>query len=293
MSIVKSFSVGDGDMFYINHNTDNFTVIDCCLSDENRGRIVKEIKALASTKGVVRYISSHPDDDHIRGLKHLDAELNILNFYCVRNEVTKPDKTEDFTRYCQLRDSVEKVFYLSRGCKRKWLNQSDEIRKSAGINIHWPDIEDDSFRSVLDLAKKGDSPNNISSIITYGVQDGVTLMWMGDLESDFMEVIKGKLTLPKAHILFAPHHGRETGKVPQALLDTIDPQIIIIGEAPSEQLDYYSGYNTITQNSAGDIIFECLDKNVNIFVSEKDYEVYYLDDEGISSTDNYLGTLNI
>ena len=29
MSIVKSFSVGEGDMYYIVHNTDNFTVIDC------------------------------------------------------------------------------------------------------------------------------------------------------------------------------------------------------------------------------------------------------------------------
>lgn len=30
MSIVKSYAVGAGDMFYIRHNTDNFTIIDCC-----------------------------------------------------------------------------------------------------------------------------------------------------------------------------------------------------------------------------------------------------------------------
>ena len=28
MSKVKSFSVGNGDMFYIRHNSDNFTTID-------------------------------------------------------------------------------------------------------------------------------------------------------------------------------------------------------------------------------------------------------------------------
>lgn len=28
MSIIKSFSVGDGDMFYIDHNSDNFSIID-------------------------------------------------------------------------------------------------------------------------------------------------------------------------------------------------------------------------------------------------------------------------
>jgi hypothetical protein len=35
MSIVKSLSVGNGDMFYIQHGSDNFTIIDCCLSDDN------------------------------------------------------------------------------------------------------------------------------------------------------------------------------------------------------------------------------------------------------------------
>ena len=39
MSIIKSFSVCDdngeaGDMFYIKHNSSNFTIIDCCLNCE-------------------------------------------------------------------------------------------------------------------------------------------------------------------------------------------------------------------------------------------------------------------
>ena len=42
MSIVKSFSVGNGDMFYIKHNSSSFTIIDCCLSD-NREDILQEI----------------------------------------------------------------------------------------------------------------------------------------------------------------------------------------------------------------------------------------------------------
>ena len=31
MSIVKTFAVGDGDMYYIKHNSDNFSIIDCSL----------------------------------------------------------------------------------------------------------------------------------------------------------------------------------------------------------------------------------------------------------------------
>jgi hypothetical protein len=44
MVIVKSFSVGNGDMFYIKHGSDNFSIIDCCLTDENKKIIVNEIK---------------------------------------------------------------------------------------------------------------------------------------------------------------------------------------------------------------------------------------------------------
>jgi hypothetical protein len=116
---------------------------------------------------------------------------------------------------------------------------------------------------------------------------------MGDLETEFMESIQKNLSLPRAHILFAPHHGRDTGKVPEKLLKTINPEIIIIGEAPSEDLNYYVGYNTITQNSAGDIIFDCADKKIHIYVSEYDYTVDFLNDEEMTSFNYYLGTLNV
>ena len=293
MSTVKSFSVGNGDMFYINHNSKNFTIIDCCLSDENRDCIVAEVKALADANEIVRFISTHPDDDHIAGLKDLDDVLKILNFYCVQNEATKTDETDDFKRYCELRDSEKKAFYLVRGCNRKWMNQGDETRGCSGINVSWPDRENESFIDALKSAKAGESPNNISPILKYSVENGVSMMWMGDLETVFMKTINETLALPKAHILFAPHHGRDNGKVPQALLDKIAPEIIVIGEAPSEDLNYYSKYNTITQNSAGDITFECDGKKIHIFVSAKDYEVDFLDDEWQSGEDTYLGTLNI
>lgn len=53
MSIVKSFSVGNGDMFYIKHNSDNFSVIDCSINDDNLKEIIDEIKSESKTKGFV------------------------------------------------------------------------------------------------------------------------------------------------------------------------------------------------------------------------------------------------
>ena len=69
MSLVKSLSVGNGDMFYIKHNSDNFTVIDCCMDDIDKKIIVYELKKMSSSKIIKRFISTHPDYDHIRGLQ--------------------------------------------------------------------------------------------------------------------------------------------------------------------------------------------------------------------------------
>lgn len=41
MSIIKLFSVGNGDIFYIKHNIDNFSIREFCLSDDNKDDIMK------------------------------------------------------------------------------------------------------------------------------------------------------------------------------------------------------------------------------------------------------------
>lgn len=292
MSVIKSYSVGNGDMFYINHGSDNFTIIDCCIDDDTADAILDEVAALSKAKGITRFISTHPDDDHLRGLELLDARIGILNFYCVKNSVTKPEETDSFTRYCELRDS-NKAFYVSKGCTRKWMNQEGDGRGSSGINILWPKLDTQDFKDALEDAAAGESPNNISAVIQYSLNGGATVLWMGDLEAEFMEAVEGALDLSAVDILFAPHHGRDSGKIPEPLLDKLNPKIIVIGEAPSEHLNYYDGYNTITQNTAGDIHFECNERKVHIFTSNE-YEVDFLDDEEQRLKGfYYIGTLDL
>ncbi len=292
MSIVKSLSVGNGDMFYIKHGSDNFTLIDCCLDDEQKTHIVNEIKSESKGKNIIRFISTHPDDDHILGLDYLDSRMNLLNFYCVKNEATKEDETIDFQKYCELRDSEKKVFYIYKGCSRKWMNTSNEERGSSGINILWPITSNKMFQEALKNAKEGNSPNNISPIIQYSMGK-ISILWMGDLETSFMESIEDELELPVVSILFAPHHGRDSGKIPESLLNDLKPKIVIIGEAPSKNLNYYKNYDTITQNSAGDIIFDCQKNKVHIYVSNENYSVDFLENEYMNEYNYYLGTLNL
>lgn len=293
MTIVKSFSVGNGDMFYIRHASDNFSIIDCSMSSEERESIVDELKKESKDKGITRFISTHPDQDHMMGLDYLDSTMGIVNFYCVKNEATKNDETQDFIKYKELRES-DKAFYIYSNCSRKWMNEGDDERGSAGISILWPNTNNEDYQQALEDAKEGKSPNNISPIIKYSLQEGVTMLWMGDLESDFMEKIEDELSLPSTDIVFAPHHGRNSGKIPESLLAQMNPKIVIIGEAPSEHLNYYRNYNTITQNSAGHITFECVSEKVHIYVEKSSYCVDFLNNESKNDTyGSYIGTLNL
>ncbi|MGE0440852.1 MAG: MBL fold metallo-hydrolase [Gemmatimonadales bacterium] len=294
MTLIKSFAVGNGDMFYIQHNSDNFTIIDCNLPDDRADGILADVEAAKKGKGITRFISTHPDQDHIAGLVKLDNRFDLLNFYVVKNKATKAEETEDFKRYKFLRDHEKKAFYVERGCKRKWMNESNEERGSSGLNIRWPVLTNHEFKKALQEAECDGNPNNISPVIRYSVEDGASVMWMGDLETCFMENIADAFTPESAHILFAPHHGRDSGRVPGAWLDAIAPRIIVVGEAPADDLCYYAGCDTITQNSAGDITFDCITGKVRVYVSEPDYQVDCLTFEsGVPDAHGgyYIGTL--
>ncbi len=295
MTIVKSFSVGNGDMFYIKHGSDSFSIIDCCLSNDRADDILGEIATAKRGKGILRAISTHPDQDHIRGLMRLDNRFELLNFYVVANEATKSEETDDFKRYKVLRDDGKKAYYFERGCSRHWLNESNDDRKSAGIRIQWPIRSSEAFKTALKKAKDGGSPNNISPVFRYARANGAKVMWMGDLETSFMEEISDDFTPGRAHVLFAPHHGRKSGRVPTAWLKAIQPTIIVVGEAPSSDLTYYGSYETITQNSAGDIVFECLKGKTRVYVSKPGYSVDFLTSEpgvGDNHGGYYIGTFN-
>ena len=224
----------------------------------------------------------------------VEFSFTKVKIWAVQNKATKPDVTDDFLEYCKLRDDPEIAFYLFKGCSRKWINENNEERGSSGISTLWPILTNIFFKDYLNKVKDGESPNNISPIIKYNLSDGLSALWMGDLETEFMEKVQSNIKMNPVGILFAPHHGRSSGKVPKGWLDQMQPKIVIIGEASSEHLDYYTGYNTITQNSAGDITFECDSTKIHIYVSSDKYRVSFLENE--YQTNNfgyYIGTLNV
>ncbi|MFZ5725846.1 MAG: hypothetical protein ACOY4C_05495 [Pseudomonadota bacterium] len=293
MPIIKSFAVGSGDMFYIKHSSDNFTIIDCDLCEDNADDIIAELKQESKGKGICRFICTHPDEDHFGGIEKLDAEMPIRNFYVVKNQAVKDEDTASFKKYCELRDDQKKAFYISKDCSRKWMNKSSEERKTSGINILWPDLSNEAFKKALAACDAGDSYNNTSAVIRYSFEGGASFLWLGDLETSFMEEISDSINLQKTTVVFAAHHGRNSGKIPDSWLKRLDPQIIVLGEAPSRHLNYYTGYKTLKQNSAGHLTFDLIGNKVHIYASEPAYFEDHLADEDQTKFDWYIGSLTV
>lgn len=115
-----------------------------------------------------------------------------------------------------------------------------------------------------------------------------------------MEKIFDHIELPEITIVFAPHHGRDSGKLPGKWLEKLKPKIIVIGEAPSRHLTYYQDCKKITQNKAGDIAFIPDGRKIHCYTSWDTYRKRdWLTDEGrpnenfgVRDLDYYIGTLN-
>ena len=277
MRILKSFSFPEGnirgDMFYIKHTKDNFTVIDCFLKDGDgkncrQSEIIDEV-VKESQGRVCRFISTHPDKDHIQGIEELDKKWPILNFYAVNNQTPADKSDPSLTRYLQLLS--EKNCAIYRGLKRAWLNKDAENKCSSGLSFLWPKLDNEKFKNTLKSVAEGGSPNNISCVIKYAIADGPSYLWMGDMETDMQQEFYDSChsSIPQIDILFQPHHGRESGMVPSDLLKALNPKLIIIGNAPSENIHYGNPDITITQNEAGDILFENGNSRVDIYTKNE------------------------
>lgn len=240
---------------------------------------IEYLKTNLKLNSIFRFIITHPDMDHLDGIKDLYDEFEITNTWDTDNNKSI-DLTgffagynkDDWKFYTQLRaGKYEKTkrltYHYSDDCEfwnkdnMKILCPSKKLVKVA--NETAKDFHDLSYVILFTPPKKGGGNWKI--------------LFAGDShDSSWEHIIEtNKEAVSDIDVLFAPHHGRDSDR-DYGFLNTLKPKITLFGNASSKHLAYtkYSG-TKITNNQAGYVILDTTLDHLQIFVKNFEFAKDY------------------
>ena len=186
-------------------------------------------------RSIFRYIQTHPDLDHMRGLTALgEAGIDIVNFWDTchnKNPDLRPEDEADWREYQAIRlgHRGATVLQLNRGAQNKFWNV-DEFGYNGGdgIQILSP------FSELTTWANARDNSNELSYVI-WLTHAGRCVIFGGDAEEKSWEAIVDHYgTELKCDLLKASHHGRDSGyHQPAAMLMKPDLTVVPVGKKPN------------------------------------------------------------
>lgn len=207
-----------------------------------------------------RFILTHPDLDHMRGLKKLLNHVKIINFWDTAN--TKPTPSyrsnsdqEDWECYQAIRNGSYQLSYLQyyRGAKA-FAFGTDADGLGDGIEILSP-----TSQLVQTCNEQGKS-NDLSYVlrITYA---GRSVLLPGDAEAlswDLMVQHYGQAL--QSRVLKASHHGRDSGFHAEAM-KMIQPGHVVSSVGRKPATDAHSRYRnygctSISTRRHGNILYQ-------------------------------------
>jgi competence protein ComEC len=233
------------------------------------------LKSNVKTSSIFRFIITHPDMDHLDGIKDLYSEFTITNTWDTDNNKELDLKSdfggynkEDWKFYTNLRDgkyanTKRLTYYDDSNCLYwteddiKILAPSKELLKNA--NKEDGDIHDLAYVILFTPPKEGGEKWKI--------------IFAGDSHDNSWDHIikKYRDDVSNIDVLFAPHHGRDSDRS-YDFLKTLNPKVTLFGNASSEHLAY-NCYDPIriTNNQAGYVIIEVLPKKMTFYVKNYDF----------------------
>lgn len=308
MSVIHFLNVKDGDCSIIQHSSGNTSVIDVCNASQpdstaktpnthkntdslpkssgnfqQRQHPVNPIDYLQNlgTDGIFRYIQTHPDMDHMDGIKNLFDTFSPTNFWDTNNKKKmsssswdgSPYNQDDWTFYQDLRDnSAEKPKRLAllANAKGKYYNQNEDGTGCGdGIQILAP------TKDLVDAANKNDNYNDCSYVLLY-ISDDRRIVFAGDSHDDTWDYILGnhKDDVTDIDLLIAPHHGRKS-KRSYEFLDVLKPTMTFFGNARSKDLAYdawnHRKLDHVTNNEANCMIIDIDKSCMKLYVTNQAY----------------------
>lgn len=199
-------------------------------------------------QSIFRYVQTHPDLDHMRGLYRLSQErIPILNFWDTNHQkimsgLTDEDEKE-WNEYQRLRTSMTdpKVHYKFRGDEGLYWNKDDLGGSGDGIYILAPTPE------LRDAANKSTDINAHSYVLWLQFGEFKVVLG-GDATSDVWQSIYDKYgSNLKCNVLKASHHGRDSGYHQEAV-KAMSPEYTIVSVGKKPETDASSKYRQYSEN---------------------------------------------
>lgn len=313
---VHFLNVLNGDCNIIQHaNSGRVTVLDVCNADsDNIYEHVKE-RELAkqdisdTTTGnygqkklpenpinylkkldicrVWRFIISHPDMDHIDGIRDVFSDFTVHTVWDTANKKADPDFTSNFARFNQydwdfykkLRDEKTDKYTFYKFLAEQ--NSTEDFCIEDHITVLSP------TKKLLKQANGvSDDYNDAGYVLLYtppikGTNKKWKILFGGDSHDNTWEYIieNFKDEVQNLDVLIAPHHGRDS-KRNYDFVKILNPRITLFGNANSEHLAYdkYSDLK-LTNNQAGSVIFTCSDK-LSFYVKNEKFRNDYWNKKG-------------
>ena len=305
MSTVHSLNVGQGDCTLIQHNSGRTSLIDICKGnyqppssltffdylfnqDDERPRLAsdfgmskKPTNPLSYLSGIgitslFRFILTHPDMDHLDGFAALMNKLSLTVFWDSGVRKEKPNfenypeyKEEDWDAYVSVRDGKQAI-HVNAGGGFKYANRDEDGSVGGdGLYILAPD------KDLVATANECGDVNDASYVLLYRSRGG-RIVIPGDAHDETWDyVIKHhKDDVANCSVLFAPHHGRKSGRNFD-FLNVLRPKITFFGCASSGHLAYNAWSSrklpVLTNNQAGNIVLECGESRIDIYVENAEF----------------------
>lgn len=286
MSLVVHFlNVGHGDCTVVEHPSGRLTVIDINNGDEldwgsreelasqfnaprgifdippNRHRLAEAGYSVALTnpieflarvyagRKIFRYVQTHPDMDHMRGLSALIASGKIpANFWDTQHgkepEIQERDR-DDWETYLNIRnghmDGVT-VLNLHRGSRGPYYNQGENnVPGGDGIEILSPSPE------LRKWADENELWNELSYILRISHGERSIILGGDAGEIAWQDVYEHYGNNLKTEVLKASHHGRDSGYHKDAV-QAMSPVVTIVSVGKKPDTDASNKYRTYSKH---------------------------------------------
>ena len=308
-------NVKDGDCSIIEHGSGHVSVIDVCNAEktaepmsESEYRYLLEKSLSAGNfqqkkhpvnpisylndfgiQSIFRFILTHPDMDHMDGIKDFFGCFSPVNFWDTDNTkkmdfAGSPYNEEDWNFYRNIRDndshSDPKRLTLFSGSDGKYWSESEDGRPPGdSLTILAPTAK------LIDDANKSGDYNDASYVLLYRASGGTILLSGDSHDKTWNHILENwSDDVKNVDLLIAPHHGRKSDRS-YDFLDVVNPKITFFGNARSEHLAYaawrHRNLEYITNNQANCMVVDCSGDKLAVFVTHEAFarsrnsETYY------------------